>query len=39
MKTTEVNNYIIDVLGYEESELEWNDLTEEQKEECRDYNG
>ncbi len=39
MKATEVNNYIVDVLGFEENELYWSELTEEQKAECRDYNG
>ena len=34
----EFSNYIIDVLGFEKNEIEWEDLNESQKKECYEYN-
>jgi len=38
MTQAQINNYIVDCLGMEANELKWEDLTEGQKGECKNFN-
>lgn len=38
MNQDKVNNYIVDVLGCDENDMSWSDLTDDQKKECEEFN-
>lgn len=37
-RQAQVNNYLVDCLGFEKDDMQWSDLTDEQKNECEEFN-